>query len=96
MAARSALAVTRVPKTRGVGYEKGETVDKEGVGIEGDSGITGLVKGGKAGRDVVDFELVDGGWEEGDRLEGWEDLPVALTLNLVRLSRAFLGTDDGS
>lgn len=70
-------------------------MDKEGVGIEGDSGITGLVKGGKAGRDVVDFELVDGGWEEGDRLEGWEDLPVALTLNLVSCATGFLGKQDG-
>lgn len=57
-------------------------MDKEGVGIE-DAGISGLVKGGKAGVNAVDFELVDGGWEEGERLNGWEKLPVGLTMNLV-------------
>lgn len=50
-------------------------------------GISGLVKGGKAGREVNkgDFELVEGGWEEGERLEAWRELPVGVTLNLVCL-----------
>lgn len=48
-----------------------------------DEGFSGLVKGGKSGTKAVDFELVDGG-EGGVRLAGWEDLPVGLTLNLVR------------
>lgn len=62
--------------------------DKEGVGIE-DGGISGLVKGGKAGVNAVDFELLDGGWDAGERLQGWEELPVALTMNLVRLRFCF-------
>lgn len=49
-----------------------------------DEGFSGLVKGGKAGSKAVDFELVDGG-EDGARLQGWQDLPVSITLNLVRL-----------
>lgn len=48
-----------------------------------DEGFSGLVKGGKSGVKAVDFELVDGG-ERGVRLAGWEDLPVGLTVNLVR------------
>lgn len=52
-----------------------------------DEGFSGLVKGGKSGVKAVDFELVDGG-ERGVRLARWEDLPVGLTVNLVRrLSR---------
>lgn len=83
IAARSALAATRIPVTKSVGYEP-EVGDKEGVGIE-DAGISGLVKGGKAGVNAVDFELVDGGWDAGERLTAWEELPVALTMNMVRV-----------
>lgn len=46
-------------------------------------GFSGLVKGGKAGKDTVDFELVDEG-DGGVRVKGWEDLPVGITFNLVR------------
>lgn len=42
------------------------------------------MKGGKAGVNAVDFELVDGGWDLGERLAAWEELPVALTMNMVR------------
>lgn len=98
MAARSALAVCRIPRTAPVGYE--ERVDKESVGMMLDTGISGLVKGGKAGSKAVDFELLDGGWEEGERLRDWEQLPVGITLNLVRslsivLTRKFELTDRG-
>jgi exosome complex component RRP42 len=100
MAARSALAVTRVPATRSIGYEKGEV--EVGAEMQEQSGISGLVKGGKGGSKAVDFELIDGGWEEGERLEGWQDLPVGLTLNLVSSlfflgvrRRRLIGTRDG-
>ena len=85
IAARSALAVTRVPETIAIGYElESEKGIEVGGPMQGESGITGLVKGGKAGRDAIDFELVEGGWEAGLRLKGWEELPIALTFNLVR------------
>lgn len=94
MAARSALAVTRVPATRSIGYEKGEV--EVGAEMQEQSGISGLVKGGKGGSKAVDFELIDVGWAEGERLEGWQDLPVGLTLNLVSsFSISFLsGVED--
>lgn len=80
MAARAALASTRLPATRPIGLGD----DGPGGDIGGkDAGFSGLVKGGKAGVNAVDFELLDGGWDEGERLERWEDLPVGLTLNLV-------------
>ena len=83
MAARAALASTRLPATRPIGLGD----DGPGGEIAGkDQGFSGLVKGGKAGVNAVDFELLDGGWDEGERLERWEDLPVGLTLNLVRPS----------
>lgn len=68
------------------------------MGVEQDLGITGLVKGGKGGKNVGDFELVDGGWEEGERLNGWKELPVGLTMNLVSfifLLWKELGSGDG-
>lgn len=86
MAARSALAMTRIPATRSVGYENGSV--EVGAELQESSGISGLVKGGKAGVNAIDFELIDGGWEDGERLDGWRDLPVALTLNLVGPSLA--------
>ncbi|KAK4703345.1 hypothetical protein P7C70_g2876, partial [Phenoliferia sp. Uapishka_3] len=80
MAARAALASTRLPATRPIGLGD----DGPGGDIGGkDAGFSGLVKGGKAGVNAVDFELLDGGWDEGERLERWEDLPVGLTLNLI-------------
>lgn len=85
MAARAALASTRLPATRPIGLGD----DGPGGDIGGkDAGFSGLVKGGKAGVNAVDFELLDGGWDEGERLERWEDLPVGLTLNLVGLFHA--------
>ncbi|GAA5968659.1 hypothetical protein JCM11641_007715 [Rhodosporidiobolus odoratus] len=87
MAARAALANTRIPGTRSIGFEdeagKGEAqVLGETANITADEGFSGLVKGGKGGSKAVDFELVDGG-EHGVRLKGWEELPVGLTFNLI-------------
>lgn len=82
MAARSALATTRIPLTRAVGYEP----EGESDAMEQDQGISSLVKGGKAGKDAVDFELVDGDADGGSRLAGWQDLPVGLTINMVSLA----------
>lgn len=84
VAARSALAATRLPLTRSIGFdEAGVQSAGDGAGMTVDEGFSGLVKGGKAGVRAVDFELIDGG-EQGVRLPGWEDLPVGITLNLVR------------
>ncbi|GAA6036320.1 hypothetical protein JCM8097_001664 [Rhodosporidiobolus ruineniae] len=82
LAARAALANTRIPLTRSIGFEEDQTALGETEKITADEGFSGLVKGGKAGSKAVDFELVDGG-EQGVRLEGWQDLPVGLTLNLI-------------
>ncbi|BGP42934.1 hypothetical protein JCM10450v2_007053 [Rhodotorula kratochvilovae] len=82
LAARAALASTRLPPTRSIGFDDaGARTDGE-EGMTVDEGFSGLVKGGKAGVKAVDFELVDGG-EHGVRLQGWEDLPVGITLNLI-------------
>ncbi|GAA6046704.1 hypothetical protein JCM3770_003125 [Rhodotorula araucariae] len=82
VAARAALASTRLPATRSIGFDDaGARTDGE-EGMTVDEGFSGLVKGGRAGVKAVDFELVDGG-EGGVRLQGWEDLPVGITLNLI-------------
>ncbi|KAI5481267.1 ribonuclease III [Pseudohyphozyma bogoriensis] len=78
IAARSALSVVRLPKTTAIAYED----QSAGLGNQ-EAGISGLVKGGKAGVAVGDFELVDGGWGEGDRMGGWKELPVAIGVGLV-------------
>lgn len=88
IAARSALASALIPQTRTIGLEEDDkketsTASGEGAGMTMDEGFSGLVKGGKGGSKAVDFELVDGG-EMGVRLKGWQDLPVCITLNLVR------------
>lgn len=89
LAARSALANVRLPQTRSIGFDGGDDEADEGdAQMEGgthvtqDEGFSGLVKGGKAGKKAVDFELVDGG-EQGERLDGWQDLPIAITFDLV-------------
>jgi len=45
-------------------------------------GIKGLVKGGRGGNKVVDFELEDY-WDEGDPIKGREDLPICLTFYMI-------------
>ncbi|GAA5835870.1 hypothetical protein JCM3766R1_005873 [Sporobolomyces carnicolor] len=89
LAARSALANVRLPQTRSIGFDGGDDEADEGdAQMEGgthvtqDEGFSGLVKGGKAGKKAVDFELVDGG-EQGERLDGWQDLPIAITFDLI-------------
>ncbi|GAA6060465.1 hypothetical protein JCM10212_000893 [Sporobolomyces blumeae] len=97
VAARAALANVRIPQTRAIGFGTDDGVDDAttaqgggasatellgGTGATQDEGFSGLVKGGKAGSKAVDFELVDGG-ERGVRLEGWQDLPVSITFNLI-------------
>jgi len=87
LAARSALANVRLPQTRSIGFDDDEDgsdarIDGTGTGMTQDEGFSGLVKGGKAGKKAVDFELIDGG-EQGVRLHGREDLPIAITFDLV-------------
>ncbi|BGP19502.1 hypothetical protein JCM10213_006322 [Rhodosporidiobolus nylandii] len=85
LAARAALASTRLPLTRSIGFEEeggAAQVLGESDKMTADEGFSGLVKGGKGGSKAVDFELVDGG-EQGVRLKGWEELPVGITLNLI-------------
>ena len=87
LAARSALYDMKIPRTRGVGYQDNRTLDNEEL-----SGMKGLLKGGKAGKknNEVDFEL-ESYWDQGAPLEGREDLPVCVTLNVVSLSCLSLG-----
>ncbi|KZO98469.1 ribosomal protein S5 domain 2-like protein [Calocera viscosa TUFC12733] len=82
-AARSALWDLRLPRTRGVVY------DAPGTGVGGDGSGTGSVERAGVldhmrgmGRQAVDFELEDGA-DEGLPLEGRDDLPVCLTMNLL-------------
>ncbi|SCV74451.1 BQ2448_8090 [Microbotryum intermedium] len=100
IAARSALATTRLPRTRTVEYDGPATIDyevpggmREMGGIQ--SGFSGLVKGGKAGKKAMDFELVqnhdlriDADEEEqedqrGVRVKGWKELPIGLGIHLI-------------
>lgn len=91
LAARSALANVRLPQTRSIGFEGDDSDDDAHVEVTGssmtqDEGFSSLVKGGKAGKKAVDFELVDGD-ERGVRLAGWESLPIAITFDLVSVTR---------
>ncbi|GAA6009057.1 hypothetical protein JCM11491_005729 [Sporobolomyces phaffii] len=95
LAARSALANVRLPQTRSIGFDDddddnddddsaaGEAkMEGTGTAMTQDEGFSGLVKGGKAGKNAVDFELVDGG-ERGVRLHAWQDLPISITFDLI-------------
>jgi exosome complex component RRP42 len=82
-AARCALVNLRIPRTRPVGLTGANR--KAGAMTDG---MASLLKPGAAGRAkgkmrVVDFEL-ESYWDNGAPLKGAEDLPVSVTLNLVR------------
>ncbi|KAM0791064.1 hypothetical protein ACM66B_004357 [Microbotryomycetes sp. NB124-2] len=89
IAARSALATVRLPATKPVGFDSQEdnaTTTATGSALDPNSGFSGLVKGGKAGSKAVDFELVDSGMVVnggGQRLHGWDKLPIGVTLSLI-------------
>ncbi|GAA5943992.1 uncharacterized protein JCM15063_006138 [Sporobolomyces koalae] len=86
LAARAALVNVRLPQTRSIGFGDDDDNDAKGegmgTGMTQDEGFSGLVKGGKAGKKAVDFELVDAG-EQGSRLQDWQDLPISITFDLI-------------
>lgn len=73
IAARAALWDLRIPVTRSVEFK---STGKEGAGMDTFADIVS--------NKVVDFELTDY-WGDGEVLKGREDLPVCLTLNIVRM-----------
>jgi exosome complex component RRP42 len=98
LAVRAALWDLRIPRTKSVGNllpkESGATEEDvvvESLGGEavGGHGMETLLRAGGAGgtgkAKAVDFEL-ENYWDDGVPLEGRESQPVAVTLNLVRIS----------
>lgn len=101
-AAHAAMRDARLPRTRAVAFEaptgssgsghlQDTTVPPEGKGAQGGAlsneggdldrmGIKGMLKS-----KAVDFEL-DDLWDEGAPLQGAEDLPVCVTVNLVSIA----------
>lgn len=83
-AARSALNNLRIPRTKPIGLSKeGGKASKSGIASLLKPGATSRVKGKQR---ATDFEL-ESYYDEGVPLKGAEDLPVSVTLNLVRSSR---------
>lgn len=89
MAARAALWDTKVPRTRSVEYKAKKTgasatVDGK-TGGSGDMDVGEEVVSGFDTRQIqsaTDFELPDY-WDEGEILDGRQNWPICVTLNLV-------------
>ncbi|KAF8966947.1 ribosomal protein S5 domain 2-type protein [Flammula alnicola] len=89
MAARAALWDTKVPRTRSVEYKARKTSSSAVVGGKtggaGDMDVDEEVVSGFDTRQIqhaTDFELPDY-WDEGETLDGRQNWPVCITLNLV-------------
>lgn len=86
LAVKMALSETKLPRTRPLVFEaQGETA---GENINEDLEKFGLKTGGSGNknRSAADFELVDQ-WHEGDPIPGIDNLPLSITLNVVRIGR---------
>lgn len=94
LAARTAFADLRVPKIKQIGWEAVSANIAEG---ELDtSGIKGAIRAGKGGKKVntkgeewdLDLEIGDGA----EFIDGRIELPVVVSLNLVRINFKSLDT----
>jgi len=94
VASRACLWDLRVPRTKGLEYRgpaanQSNTTDADmdvDDGVAGDALKAAVAKksvSGNSKRDVADFELEDY-WEDGLPLENRAELPVCITMNLVR------------
>ena len=82
LAARSALCDTKVPKTRSVQYQpKSNVLSDQDAETSADG--SGSIFNTRKAANAADFELADY-WDEGEPLEGTQEWPVCVTLNLVR------------
>lgn len=92
IAIKSALWDLRIPRTRRVEFVKpsgGNNVD-DIVEDGQDAGMKSLLKGRKkgayaqkSGKAAADFELIDYEADAGEPLQGRENVPLSITLNLV-------------
>ena len=83
MAARAALWDTKVPRTRGVQYARlqASKVGEDQMDMDKEGAPTSHFDTRKVPT-AADFELPDY-WDEGEVLDGRENWPVCITLNVV-------------
>jgi len=85
----------RVPSTKRIGWEESETISYDGMKDSDLSGIKSAVKAGRTGGkgkgkaavkgDEWDLDLTTAGGRGVEWMSGRENLPVLVTLHLVRL-----------
>jgi exosome complex component RRP42 len=87
----------RIPSTKRIGWEESETISYDGMKDSDLSGIKSAVKAGRIGGkgkgkaavkgDEWDLDLTTAGGRGVEWMTGRENLPVLVTLHLVRISR---------
>jgi hypothetical protein len=95
LAARAAFMDLRIPSTKRIGWEESETISYDGMKDSDLSGIKSAVKAGRIGGkgkgkaavkgDEWDLDLTTAGGRGVEWMVGRENLPVLVTLHLVRL-----------
>lgn len=95
LAARAAFMDLRIPSTKRIGWEESETISYDGMKDSDLSGIKSAVKAGRTGGkgkgkaavkgDEWDLDLTTAGGRGVEWMVGRENLPVLVTLHLVRL-----------
>jgi hypothetical protein len=111
LATRAAFMDLRIPSTKRIGWEESETISYDGMKDSDLSGIKSAVKAGRIGGkgkgkaavkgDEWDLDLTTAGGRGVEWMAGRENLPVLVTLHLVRLSnpprpRLYPGTQESS
>jgi len=101
----------RIPSTKRIGWEESETISYDGMKDSDLSGIKSAVKAGRIGGkgkgkaavkgDEWDLDLTTAGGRGVEWMTGRENLPVLVTLHLVRLSNSrrsclYPGTQESS
>jgi exosome complex component RRP42 len=94
LAARAAFMDLRIPSTKRIGWEESETISYDGMKDSDLSGIKSAVKAGRIGGkgkgkaavkgDEWDLDLTTAGGRGVEWMVGRENLPVLVTLHLVR------------
>lgn len=95
LAARAAFMDLRIPSTKRIGWEESEIISYDGMKDSDLSGIKSAVKAGRIGGkgkgkaavkgDEWDLDLTTAGGRGVEWMAGRENLPVLVTLHLVRL-----------
>lgn len=100
LAARAAFMDLRIPSTKRIGWEESETISYDGMKDSDLSGIKSAVKAGRIGGkgkgkaavkgDEWDLDLTTAGGRGVEWMAGRENLPVLVTLHLVRLLQSYI------